>query len=215
MTLIIEDGTGKPDAESYASAEDLAMYAVKFGVVIPADVVAQEALLRRAALAMDGKTWKGRKTNSEQGLSWPRREDLKFGVVIPADVVAQEALLRRAALAMDGKTWKGRKTNSEQGLSWPRREVLLDREIKPNNYLPARIQYGQMALAAEIHQDDIDPVEKRKGAVTLERVEGAVTREYATIPNTSGRLLPAAPDRPSATQFADYLQKRGLFAVRA
>ncbi|WP_192560281.1 DnaT-like ssDNA-binding protein [Pseudomonas allokribbensis] len=167
MTLIIEDGTGRPDAESYASAEDLAMYAVK------------------------------------------------FGVVIPAEVPAQEALLRRAALAMDGMTWKGRKTNSEQALSWPRRGVELDREIKPDNYLPARIQYGQMALAAEIHQDDIDPPEKRRGAVTLERVEGAVTREYATIPNTSGRLLPAAPDRPSATQFADYLQRRGLFAVRA
>ena len=116
---------------------------------------------------------------------------------------------------MDGRVWKGRKTNSEQGLSWPRREVLLDREIKPNNYLPARIQYGQMALAAEIHQDDIDPVEKRKGAVLLDRVEGAVTRQYAAIPSTSKRLLPAAPDRPSATQFADYLQKRGLFAIRA
>lgn len=165
--LIIEDGTGKPDAESYASAEDLALYAVK------------------------------------------------FGVTIPVDELTQEALLRRAALAMDGMTWKGRKTSSEQALSWPRREVLLDHEIKPNNYLPARIQYGQMALAAEIHQDDIDPIEKRKGAVTLERVEGAVTREYATIPNASSRLLPAAPDRPSATQFADYLQKRGLFAVRA
>lgn len=167
MTLIIEDGTGKPDAESYASAEDLAMYAVK------------------------------------------------FGVVIPEGVPAQEALLRRAALAMDGMTWKGRKTNSEQALSWPRRGVELDREIKPENYLPARILYGQMALAAEIHQDDIDPPEKRKGAITRERVEGAVDREYATIPSTSGRLLPAAPDRPSATQFADYLQKRGLFAVRA
>jgi hypothetical protein len=167
MTLIIEDGTGKPDAESYASAEDLDMYAVK------------------------------------------------FGVTIPAEVPAQEALLRRAALAMDGMTWKGRKTNSEQALCWPRRGVELDREIKPDHYLPARIQYGQMALAAEIHADDVDPIEKRKGAVTLERVEGAVTREYATIPNTSGRLLPAAPDRPSATQFADYLQKRGLFAVRA
>jgi hypothetical protein len=91
----------------------------------------------------------------------------------------------------------------------------LDYELKPDNYLPARVPYGQMALAAEIHQDDIDPVEKRKGAVTLERVEGAVTREYATISNTSGRLLPAAPDRPSATQFADYLQRRGLFAIRA
>lgn len=167
MTLIIEDGTGKPDAESYASAEDLAMYAVK------------------------------------------------FGTVIPEGVPAQEALLRRAALAMDSMTWKGRKTNSEQALSWPRREVLLDQEIKPNNYLPARIQYGQMALAAEIHQDDIDPVEKRKGAVLLDRVEGAVTRQYAAIPSTSNRLLPAAPDRPSATQFADYLQKRGLFAIRA
>lgn len=167
MTLIIEDGQGLPDAESYASAEDLAMYAVKFGTVIP-----------------DG-------------------------------VPAQEALLRRAALAMDGMTWKGRKTSSEQGLAWPRQEVRLDYEIKPNNYLPARIQYGQMALAAEIHQDDIDPVEKRKGAVLLDRIEGAVTRQYAAIPNTSNRLLPAAPDRPSATQFADYLQKRGLFAVRA
>ncbi|WP_164484585.1 DnaT-like ssDNA-binding protein [Pseudomonas sp. R3-52-08] len=167
MMLIIEDGTGKPDAESYASAEDLALYAVK------------------------------------------------FGTVIPAGAPAQEALLRRAALVMDGMTWKGRKSNSDQALSWPRREVLLDHEIKPNNYLPARIQYGQMALAAEIHQDDIDPIDKRKGAVTLERIEGAVTREYATISNTSNRLLPAAPDRPSATQFADYLQKRGLFAVRA
>jgi hypothetical protein len=167
MTLIIEDGSGVVGAESYASVADLVMYAGK------------------------------------------------FGVTIPADAPAQEALLRRAALAMDGMTWKGRKTDSDQALAWPRRGVELDCQIKPDNYLPARIQYGQMALAAEIHQDDIDPVEKRKGAITRERVEGAVDREYATISNTSGRLLPAAPDRPSATQFADYLQKRGLFAIRA
>ncbi|AOA04605.1 DnaT-like ssDNA-binding protein [Pseudomonas sp. TMW 2.1634] len=167
MTLIIEDGTGKPDAESYASAADLVLYAVK------------------------------------------------FGTVIPAGAAEQEALLRRAALVMDGMTWKGRKTSSEQALSWPRREVHLDGENKAANYLPARIQYGQMALAAEIHQDDIDPVEKRKGAVLLDRVEGAVTRQYAAIPSTSNRLLPAAPDRPSATQFADYLIRRGLFAIRA
>lgn len=164
--LIIEDGTGKPDAESYASAADLVIYAGK------------------------------------------------FGVTIPADVPAQEALLRRAALAMDGMTWKGRTTSSDQALAWPRRGVELDCEIKPDNYLPARIEYGQMALAAEIHADDIDPIEKRTGAVTRERVEGAVDTEYAVLPNNSSRLLPAAPDRPSATQFADYLQKRGLFAVR-
>ncbi|QXG35491.1 DnaT-like ssDNA-binding protein [Pseudomonas viridiflava] len=165
--LIIEDGTGVAAAESYATAEELARYAVK------------------------------------------------FGATIPAEQVEQEALLRRAALAMDGMTWKGRKSSSEQALAWPRREIRLDGENKPERYLPARIQYGQMALAAEIHADDIDPIDKRKGAVTKEKVDGAVEREYATISNTSSRLLPAAPDRPSATQFADYLQRRGLFAVRA
>lgn len=164
--LIIEDGTGVVAAESYATAEELARYAVK------------------------------------------------FGATIPAEQVAQEALLRRAALVMDGMTWKGRKSSSEQALAWPRREIRLDGENKPERYLPARIQYGQMALAAEIHADDIDPIDKRKGAVTKEKVDGAVEREYAIISNTSSRLLPAAPDRPSATQFADYLQRRGLFAVR-
>ncbi|RMP22203.1 DnaT-like ssDNA-binding protein [Pseudomonas coronafaciens] len=165
--LIIEDGTGVPGAESYATAAELVIYAGK------------------------------------------------FGVAIPAEEAAQEAVLRRAALVMDGMTWKGRKSTGDQALSWPRREIRLDGENKPERYLPARIQYGQMALAAEIHADDIDPIDKRKGAVTKEKVDGAVEREYATISNASKRLLPAAPDRPSATQFADYLQRRGLFAVRA
>lgn len=167
MALIVEDGTGKPDADSYSTAAELVSYAAR------------------------------------------------YGVTIPADEPAQEALLRRAALAMDGMKWKGCRANGEQALAWPRRGVNIDGENKPSDYIPARIQYGQMALAGEIHTDDIDPVDKRRGAITLERVEGAVTREYATISNTSGRLLPAAPDRPSRTQFADYLQKRGLFAIRA
>ena len=72
-----------------------------------------------------------------------------------------------------------------------------------------------MTLAAEIHQDDIYPPEQRVGGLIRERVEGAVDVQYAVIPSTSRRLLPAAPDRPSATQFADYLAKRGLFAIRA
>lgn len=165
--LIIEDGAGVPDAESYATAAELVVYAGK------------------------------------------------FGVTVPLEEAAQEALLRRAALVMEGMSWKGRKTSSDQALAWPRRGVELDREIKPDNYLPARIKSGQMALAAELHADDIDPVEQRKGAVTKEKVDGAVEREYAVISSTSSRHLPAAPDRPSVTQFADCLVRRGLFAVRA
>ncbi|UZJ58208.1 hypothetical protein OKW98_16530 [Pseudomonas sp. KU26590] len=166
MMLIIEDGAGLPDAESYASVAELVVYAGK------------------------------------------------FGVTLPVEEAAQEALLRRAALVMEGMGWKGSKTSGDQALAWPRRGVELDREIKPDNHISARIKCGQMALAAEIHADDIDPIEQRKGAVTKEKVDGAVEREYATTSSTSNRLLPAAPDRPSATQFADYLLRRGLFAVR-
>jgi len=165
--LIIEDGAGLPDAESYATAAELVVYGGK------------------------------------------------FGVTLPVEEAAQEALLRRAALVMEGMSWKGRKASGDQALAWPRRGVELDRAIQADNRLPARIKYGQMALAAEIHADDIDPIEQRKGAVTKEKVDGAVEREYATISITSRQLVAAANDRPSAMQFAEYLERRGLFAVRA
>jgi hypothetical protein len=136
-----------------------------------------------------------------------------YGVTVPGTEQAQESLLRRAAMQMQVMGWKGRKASAAQALAWPRADVELDGEVLPSTYIPARIQYGQMALAAEIHAEDIDPPGQRTGAVIRERVEGAVDVQYAE--NKSGYLLPAAPDRPSRTQFADYLVKRGLFAVRA
>lgn len=165
--LIIEDGTGKPDAESFATAEALGNYAEKYGVTVPADEAAREALLRRAAVQMIGMNWKGHRAVPGQALPWPRRGAEVHGEILPATLI------------------------------------------------PARIEYGQMALAVEIHADDIDPPSQRTGAVVKERVEGAVEVQYAELPNTSGRLMPAAPERPSRAQFADYLVKRGLFAVRA
>lgn len=164
--LIIESGAGDPDAESYATAAELVSYAAK------------------------------------------------FGVTIPADEAAQEALLRRAALAMNGMKWKGRRTHEEQALAWPREGVWVDGWVRKNDHIPREIFYGQLALATEIHTDDVDPPEARKGAVVRERVEGAVEVEYAQVASNSRYLLPAAPDRPSRTQFADYLERRGLFAVR-
>lgn len=163
--LIIESGAGLADAESYATAAELVSYAAKYGRTIPA-------------------------TEAEQ-----------------------EALLRRAADAMNVMSWRGKKTSASQALAFPRIGVEVDGEIKPSTLIPRQIQYGQMALAVEIHADDIDPPAQRQGAVIRERVEGAVDVQYAE--NKSGYLLPAAPDRPSRTQFADYLVKRGLFAVRA
>ncbi|HJE69819.1 DnaT-like ssDNA-binding protein [Pseudomonas oryzihabitans] len=167
MALIIETGGGLPDAESYATAAELVIYAGK------------------------------------------------FGVTIPDSVADQEALLRRAAVSMNAMKWKGSRANADQALAWPRQEVWVDGAKKPANFIPRQIHYGQMALAAETHKDDLNPPQAQKGAVIREKVDGAVEREYATITNESGHVLPVAADKPSRTLFADYLLRRGLFAIRA
>jgi hypothetical protein len=165
VSLIIEDGTGKLDAESFTTAAELVDYAAK------------------------------------------------YGATIPADEPAQESLLRRAVLAMNGYTWKGTRTNGDQVLSWPRRDVTIDERTLPSDSIPVRIKSGQMALAAEIHADDIDPIDKRTGAVTKERVEGAVEVQYAAA--SSSRQKPAVTASPSSLQFTAYIARKGLFATRA
>lgn len=164
VSLIIEDGTGKPDADSFTTSAELVDYAAK------------------------------------------------YGATIPADEPAQEALLRRAAVAMDDYSWKGERASGDQALSWPRRYVDIDGDVKPDNLIPARIKHGQMALAAEIHADDLDPVEKRQGPITKERVEGAVDVQYAAPTVQQAR---AVASRSSSINFKSYLAIKGRFAIRA
>ena len=165
--LSVEDGSGVAGADSYATAEQFAARAAAYGWTIPADEVAQEVLLRRAAEAMNALRWKGHKTYAGQPLAWPR-------------------------------------TGAE-----------VDGEILPDTLIPAAIQYGQMALAAEIHGDDLSPPEMRQGPVKREKVD-VLEVEYVEVKNY-GLLMRAAPNRPSQVQFMDYLQQRGMFlrAVRA
>lgn len=165
MALIIEDGTGKADADSYATAAELVDYGTRYGVTVP-------------------------DTEEEQ-----------------------EALLRQAAVQMNVMKWKGHRANADQALAWPRSNVWIDGQLQPNSYIPSRIQYGQMALAAEIHDNQVNPPDQRQGPVTKEKVD-ALEVEYGQIENT-GKLMWAAPERPSRAQFADFLVTRGLLAVRA
>ena len=165
MALIIEDGTGITNAESYATAAELASYATLYGVTVPS-------------------------TEAEQ-----------------------EALLRQAAVQMNVMSWKGHTANADQALAWPRSNVWVDGRLIANNYIPARIQYGQMALAAEIFNDQTNPPDQRQGPVTKEKVD-VLEVEYGQVENT-GKLMWAAPERPSRAQFADFLVTRGLLAVRA
>lgn len=125
-----------------------------------------------------------------------------YGRTIPATEAAQESLLRRAALQMSAMPWYGSLVNMAQALSWPRYDVYRGDWLLPSNEIPAQIKAGQMALATEIHADDlVDPATK-KGAVIMDRVEGAVQRQYA---EAKGSTIKPAATRQSQAQFAAFM----------
>lgn len=154
MALTIEDGTIVAGADSFATAAELVAYAGN------------------------------------------------FGRVIPADTPSQEALLRRAALEMNAKPWKGRTVSQLQALAWPRYEVCLNKWLLPSDSIPAQIKAGQMALATEIHADDLSPPEQRLGSISREKV-GPIDTEYSTA---SPVISKAAAVRQSYAQFSGILQ---------
>lgn len=126
-----------------------------------------------------------------------------FGRTIPAGTPEQESLLRRAYLEMLALPWKGGLVNPEQTGAWPRYDVMRNDWLVRSDSIPAQIKAGQMALATEIYADDLDPPELRAGAVTKERVEGAVDVQYGPAPKS---LNKPASVRQSYAQFAGFLE---------
>lgn len=76
--LIVEDGTGKADAESYTSVADASAYHTARGnaawAALASDTV-REQLLRKATdamMQMFAGRWAGTRVSSTQALDWPR-----------------------------------------------------------------------------------------------------------------------------------------------
>jgi hypothetical protein len=80
MALIVEDGTGKTDAESYLSVADADTYHSKHRAPASwtaADEAAKERALRLATLHMDTNykpRWIGLRSSEDQALDWPRED---------------------------------------------------------------------------------------------------------------------------------------------
>lgn len=75
MALIVEDGTGRSDAESYGSVAEADAYHVKMGNTAWAGYTDREARLRRGMQSMTGMyraKWKGSRLGNAQALDWPR-----------------------------------------------------------------------------------------------------------------------------------------------
>ena len=79
MALIVEDGSGKADAESYLSVADadtrIAALPSPPASWTGATTAAKEAALRDGTRYLDllyGSRWRGRKTDRDNALGWPR-----------------------------------------------------------------------------------------------------------------------------------------------
>lgn len=103
MALIIEDGTGVANANSYVSLVDARAWAALRGVSLPAvDADAEVALMK----AMDfiealRLRFSGSKTLSTQSLQWPRTGATLDGVALDDDAMPSELRSAQVQLAID------------------------------------------------------------------------------------------------------------------
>lgn len=99
-TIVIEDGTGKTNSNSYASAAQLATYAADRGVTITGT---DTELLIAAMDYIELQPFKGDKGTKEQALVWPRYNVWIDGFAIDFDEIPIQLIESQleAALATD------------------------------------------------------------------------------------------------------------------
>ena len=105
MALVVEDGSGLPDAESYASVDDADTYFSLRGnahwATLSTD--AKEQALRRATddmLQQYSGRWKGERISASQALDWPRDGVVIDGYELPVDEIPTAIVRACAELAL-------------------------------------------------------------------------------------------------------------------
>ena len=109
MALIVEDGTGLADAESYISVLDCDALLISWGrstaAWVALDDADKEGLLRNSTMFIDSdysSKFSGEVLNDTQALSWPRQNAYKRnGQFIPSDSVPAEVLRACSFIAVE------------------------------------------------------------------------------------------------------------------
>lgn len=93
MTLVVEDGSAKADADSYADVTDAGAFIADWHDDADWNSASQarkERALRRGTRFVDERRWRGWAATADQALAWPRvRVGLVDGHTITDDVVPQ------------------------------------------------------------------------------------------------------------------------------
>ena len=109
MSLVVEDGTGKSDAESFISVADASTYFNARGVTTwdaldtGEETVNREAALRKATdylTAVYRDRWEGVRYTETQALDWPRQGVVRDSWAVDIDEVPTEVANAFAELAL-------------------------------------------------------------------------------------------------------------------
>lgn len=112
------------------------------------------------------------------------------GYTVPADDGKCGQMLMQAMDYLEGQQWRGQRSSATQPLSWPRSGVRFDGVDLPDDAIPQRLVDAQCRLAIESQEIDLTPSVAGGGAVTMERVEGAVTVQYEPGTNKAAPSFP-------------------------
>lgn len=109
MAIIVEDGTGKPDAQSYIDYAYYQAYASQRGIAVPIQATVEAALVRASQDWIDGEhTFANEKLVSTQALQFPRTvfefpNDIKLATARAANLDLDGALfVDYASLSVNG-----------------------------------------------------------------------------------------------------------------
>lgn len=128
MALIIEDGSGVENADSYVSAADARTYASARGVTLPADDTALEALILKGMDYLEAQRANYQGGRTYTGFAGQYADDSCFPIAPPADI----------------------DTHAAQSLQWPRYGVYLDDVPISGNTIPRELVSALCQCAIEI-----------------------------------------------------------------
>lgn len=121
----------------------------------------------------------------------------KYGYVLPADDTEAESALRNGAMyvGLQEPAMCGRRVSAAQSLSFPRTGISLYGFPVASNIIPDQVKLAQLIAGVE-YGNGADVRASSDGRITtMERVEGAVTVEYANNGNTGATItITAAMD---------------------
>lgn len=103
MALIVEDGTGLSNANSYVSVADARTWAADRGLTLPTDDAVLSSYLIQATdfIGSYETQFKGERTvPATQALSWPRNCVDLFGVDLPNNVIPQQLVAAQVQAAV-------------------------------------------------------------------------------------------------------------------